>query len=146
MQWVVGSWSKLCTLTTDVPSLYTLLRNDTNGAGADEPSETFVEVGDLLRESPTPLGVRLALLDVAAMVPGVEVTAGEHDSLGRSVTKVSRVQGDNQGRLTYMIDPTTGELLEENEGGWLGTYLASGPTSDKTTTVPSSAESMSPPQ
>jgi hypothetical protein len=129
------SWQQLCSLTTDVPTLYALLRTDAGDMGADKESETFKEVGDLLTESPAPLGVRLALLDVAIRVPGAKVTTGVHDSLGRVGTAVSRVQGDDQGTIRYVIDPSSGELLEETFGGGLATYLASGPVPDTTAVV-----------
>jgi hypothetical protein len=84
-------------------------RHGAVGAGTD----AFGQLGDIagLEISPVPVPVRLALLHVAATIPGVSVTELARDSLGRAGVAVSASAGPGFERLIF--DRATGELLEE---------------------------------
>lgn len=125
------TWDELYALPTDPSQLETTLRADIQGAGNSDDSELFVMVGDLLRESPASPALRMALYDVAAAIPGVQVTGHVTDPLGRSGTGIER---DGQ---VYVIDTTTGEILDEAVNGFRSTYLTQGPTDTAPTSTAS---------
>ena len=132
------TWDQLFALPRDPEALGDWLRRAVGDAGHDPDSEMFVAVGDLLRESPAPPSLREALFEVAARIPGVELATGVHDALGRPATAVSRANPDRGGSVRYLIDASTGALLEEQEldaGGattYRATLLASGPVATTT--------------
>lgn len=137
------SWDQLFALPRDPDALYSWLKHAVGDAGHDVDSEMFVAVGDLLRESPAPPSLRQALFKVAAQIPDVELTAGVKDSLGRPATAVSRSNPEGTGSVRYLIDASTGSILEEQEidaagsTGFQSTYVASGPVTNTTSRVPS---------
>jgi hypothetical protein len=136
------SWDQLFALPRDPDALYAWLKLAVGDAGHDVDSEMFVAVGDLLRESPAPPSLRQALFRVAATIPDVGLTPGITDSLGRPATAVSRSKPDGTGSVRYLIDASTGSILEEqsiNPDGSTGfqtTYVASGPVTNTTSRVP----------
>ena len=115
------SWDGLWSLPTDSGALEQELRAGIHGAGNGDDSELFVIVGDLLRESPAPPALRKALWEVAASIPGVRLVGDVTDGAGRAGVAVER----NDQR--YVLDPSTGRLLEESESTWSTTYLEQGP-------------------
>jgi hypothetical protein len=115
------TWDQLYALPTDPVTLAAVLRSGIHGAGKDDDSELFVIVGDLLRESPASPALRQALYEVAAAVPGVTADGAVTDRNGRAGNGVTR---DGQ---QYVIDATTGQLLQEREQGWISTYQSQGP-------------------
>lgn len=115
------TWDGLWQLPTDPKALDRELRAGIHGAGNGDDAEMFVIVGDLLRESPAPPALRKALWEVAAMIPGVTLEGATQDGEGRDGVAVSR------GEQRYVLDPSTGRLLEEREGTWASTYLSQGP-------------------
>ncbi len=117
----VFTWDQLYSLPTDPTKLAAELRSGIHGAGRDDDSELFVIVGDLLRESPAPPALRQALYEVAASVPGVTSDGSVADRDGRSGKSVTR---DGQ---QYIIDPSTGQLLQEQGTSWVSTYESQGP-------------------
>ncbi len=118
------TWDQLYALPTDPSKLKAVLRSDIDGAGPDPTTELFEMVGDLLRESPASPALREALYDVAADIPGVQVTGQVADAAGRTGTAVK------YGRETYVIDRSNGQLLADEDSGWTSTYLSQGPTND----------------
>ena len=86
----------------------------------------FTIVGDLLRESPASPALPAALYRVAADVPGVRLVGTVRDAAGRQGTAIERKQGPGDAVL-YVIDPSDGRLLEEQETGLVMTYLEHGP-------------------
>jgi hypothetical protein len=127
------TWDKLYALPTDPAKLGAVLSDKVKGFGPDpNPTggvsalqEEFVEIGDLLRESPASPALRKALYDVAAGIPGVRLAGNLKDALGRTGVGVER-----NGEGTLLIDPATGQLLAELEGkAWSSTYLTQGPAS-----------------
>jgi hypothetical protein len=115
------TWDGLWQLPTDPAALDEQLRDGIDGAGNGDDSEMFVIVGDLLRESPAPPALRKALWEVAARIPGVKLEGATTDGEGRAGVAVSR------GGQRYVLDPSTGRLLEERESSWSSTYLSQGP-------------------
>jgi hypothetical protein len=127
-----STWDQLYALPTDPTALNTALSNDVKGYGPDpNPTggvsardELFVEIGDLLRESPASPALRKALYDVAAGIPGVRLVGHMKDSVGRTGVGVE-LKGE-----TLLINPATGQLLAEFAGrGYSITYLSQGPAS-----------------
>lgn len=115
------SWDQLYALPTSPGPLERELRAGINGAGADDDSELFTIVGDLLRETPAPPSLRKELWEVAARVPGVQLIGAVTDSTGRAGVAVQR------GGQRYVLDPDNGRLLEESQGDFSATYLEQGP-------------------
>ena len=128
------TWDQLYALPTDPAKLGAVLSNRVKGYGPDpNPTggvsavqEEFVEIGDLLRESPASPALRKALYEVAAGIPGVRLVGNLKDALGRTGVGVAR-----DGEDTLLIDPASGQLLAElNLNGKGGTtYLTQGPAS-----------------
>jgi hypothetical protein len=127
------TWEQLYALPTDPAKLGALLSGEVKGYGPDpNPTggvsavqEEFVEIGDLLRESPASPALRKALYDVAAGIPGVRLVGNQKDALGRTGVAVER-----NGEETLLIDPATGQLLAELGGnGYRTTYVSQGPAS-----------------
>lgn len=108
------SWDQLWRLPTDPVALERQLRAARHGAGPDADAELFTAVGDLLRESPAPPALRAALYQVAARVHGVRLVGQVKDALGRTGTAVERKSSGIVYR--YVIDPSTGRLLQESTG------------------------------
>ncbi len=119
-------------------------------AGTKNPvnQESFVIVGDLLRESGAPAQLRAALFQVAAGIPGVELLGNVTDPAGR--TGVSVAISANGIRSELIFDRQTSMLLAERQtivtpvpdlhfpvGTVIGsmTYLSSGVV-DSTTATP----------
>jgi hypothetical protein len=118
------TWDGLWDLPTDADELEQRLRSgihDGDGKERDDDAALFVIVGDLLRESPAPPALRKALWQVAARIPGIELGGEVTDHAGRPGVAVER---DGQ---RYVLDPSSGRLLEESSTGWRATYLEQGP-------------------
>lgn len=119
------TWDQLYALPTEPGALERTLRAGIKGAGPDDDTELFTIVGDLLRESPAPPALRKALWEVAARVPGVRLVGPVTDSIGRPGVAVER------GYQRYVLDPSTGRLLEESTTlgaeSYRSTYLEQGP-------------------
>jgi hypothetical protein len=118
---VALTWDQLYALPIDPDTLAATLRTDIHGAGTSDDAELFVIVGDLLRESPASPALRQALYEVVAAIPGVRSVGQVTDSQGRTGTGVER---DDQ---RYIIDTSTGQLLDETDDAWQSTYLSQGP-------------------
>jgi len=128
------TWAQLYALPTDPAKLGAMLSDKVKGYGPDpNPTggvsavqEEFVEIGDLLRESPASPALRKALYEVAAGIPGVRLVGNLKDALGRTGVGVAR-----NGEETLLIAPATGQLLAELDSNGKGgtTYLTQGPAS-----------------
>lgn len=113
---VGGTLEEVAALPRDTEELYDLVEQTTRGMeGNDRPVnvEMFVLVRDLLREPLLPTDLRESLYRVAAQIPGVQVTEGVVDQLGRTGTAVWMVEGDTDLREEFIIDPATGEPMAE---------------------------------
>jgi hypothetical protein len=104
-------------LPTDPEELRELIERRELIGGPPGDYETFVIVGDLLRETWTTPQVRAALYQVAAELPGVELVGRVVDDAGRAGVAVAYAQpgGDARSRLELIFDPTTAELLGERQ-------------------------------
>jgi len=79
--------------------------------GPDGDAETFVIVGDLLRETWTAPSVRAALYEVVADLPGVELVGRVRDEHGREGIAVAYTEAGSRSILIF--DPRSAELLGE---------------------------------
>jgi len=79
--------------------------------GPPGDAETFTIIGDLLRETYAPPGVRAALYTIASELSGVELVGTTHDHLGRPGTAVAYVAQGLRDELIF--DPRTSALLGE---------------------------------
>jgi hypothetical protein len=127
-----AGWQELQRLPTDTAELGRLLARDAAPAGRDERWTIFKAAGDLLAEAPLPPEVRAALWRVLAAQPGAERTNRTEDAAGRTGWTVSMSLPD-EGRITYVVDPVSGQLLEARHAAigdrpaWSVTYLERGP-------------------
>ena len=75
--------------------------------------ETFVIIGDLMRENPIPVDLEAALLRAAALIPGIKLIESERDVAGREGVGVAV---EYKGfRSVLVFDRDNYELLGENE-------------------------------
>jgi hypothetical protein len=105
----------LRTLPRDPAALHALLRRKAIECecGNGVPDETFVMVGDLLRDAPLPTARRADLLRAAAYIPGIRLIQHERDLAGREGIGVAF---DSDGRRNVLVfDRETHELLGDNE-------------------------------
>jgi hypothetical protein len=102
-------------LPTDPPALRHLLeaRKVPTVGGPPGEAETFVLIGDLLRNTYLPPDFRAALFEVAAELPKVESLGEVRDPIGRPGAAVSYT--DNFTRHELIFDPETSALLGERE-------------------------------
>jgi hypothetical protein len=115
------TWDQVYALPTDPTHLKSALQSDRKGAGKDSVTELFVALDDLLRETPASPALRKSLYDIAAKIPGVQITGRVTDGAGRTGTAVE------YGGETYVIDRTNGQLLADKDSGWTSTYVSQGP-------------------
>lgn len=112
---VGGTLEEIAALPRDTQQLYSLVEQVTRDMDNDRPVnvQMFVLVRDLLREPLLPLDLRESLYRVAARIPGVQVTEGVTDQLGRTGIAIWMVEGDTDLREEFIIDPGTGNPLAE---------------------------------
>jgi hypothetical protein len=104
-------------LPTDPEELLELIESRELIGGPHGDWETFAIIGDLLRETSLQPKERAALYQVAAELPGVELVGRVVDGAGRPGVAVAyaRTNTDAPSRHELIFDPTTAELLGENE-------------------------------
>ncbi len=110
-------------LPTDPAKMLDWLHKASEG-GKSEDQNTFVLVGDLVRESLVPPKVAAALYRAAAKIPGVELVPNATDAIGRKGIAVGRVDEQGGGRNEWIFDAKTyeylgerGVLTRDSEGG-----------------------------
>jgi hypothetical protein len=113
----VLTFSDYSDLPTDPEELLDLIESRELIGGPAGDWETFVIIGDLLRETYTHPQVRAALYQVAAELPGVELVGRVVDGAGRPGMAVAYTKwnSDAPSRTELIFDPTTAELLGEHE-------------------------------
>jgi hypothetical protein len=132
------TWDQLLHLTTSKSELLRLLRAGTGDLKGGSPDHyAFKTLGEMLAETPAPPAVRKAMWDAAAELTGVTNDGEVKDAKGRSG------YGITLGAMTYVVEPSTGRILESRmklEDGltYRMTYLSAGPT-DATPSVPNAA-------
>ncbi len=136
----------LTDLPTDPEELRDVIESRELIGGPGGDWETFVIIGDLLRETRTTPQVRAALYQVAAELPGVELVGRVLDGASRPGVAVAYTNpsGDSRSRFELIFDPKTAELLSEAEvlvadttvdvqsGGAGAVYGAVGPAGTRT--------------
>jgi hypothetical protein len=109
------SYDQLLSLPRNAEALHARLRQAAVdcGCGHSVDHETFVIVGDLMRENPIPADLEAALLRSAALIPGIKLIESERDVAGRPGVGVAV---DYRGfRSTLIFNRETYDLLGENE-------------------------------
>jgi hypothetical protein len=109
------SYRELLALPREPRELHAGLRAiaDSCDCGQSLEQETFVIVGDLLRDTPIPGGLRAALLRAAAHISGIERIGRVRDVAGRMGTGVAIESGGTRSVLIF--DRETYDLLGESE-------------------------------
>jgi hypothetical protein len=104
-------------LPTDPERLLELIESRELIGGPDGDWETFVIIGDLLRETYTVPKVRSALYQVVAELPDVELVGRVIDGAGRTGMAVAftNPSSDARSRQELIFDLETAELLGEGE-------------------------------
>jgi RNA polymerase sigma-70 factor (ECF subfamily) len=109
---VTGEMASL-DLPSDPDTLYAQLKHEAEGNGNGTYPEMFTLIGDALRENYTTPAQRAALYDVAARLPGIELSGRTVDSADRPAVAVGMVSAANDARSVLLFDPTSYELLGE---------------------------------
>jgi hypothetical protein len=103
----------LAGLPTDPGELLAVIEEREIVGGPEGDWESFVIVGDLLRETYAPPDLRAALYEVAANLPGVEYIGNAKDASGRPGVAVAHTHRGVRRELIF--DPQTAVLLGENQ-------------------------------
>lgn len=113
--WGAGGldYLNLSKLPTDPAQLEQLIEHRTIESGPPGDAETFTIIGDLLRETYAPPGVRSALYTIASQLPGVQLVGKIRDQLGRTGIAVAYVSHAISHELIF--DPKTSALLAERQ-------------------------------
>jgi len=109
------TYGKLLALPRDPATLYRRFHDAAVECecGNSVDQETFVLVGDFLRDAPLPTDLRAAVLRAAALIPGIRLIPDERDLAGRMGVGVGF---DSDGRRNVLVfDRQTHELLGEHE-------------------------------
>jgi hypothetical protein len=109
------SYDQLVSLPRDAEALHARLRQAAIDCecGHSVDHETFVIVGDLMRENPIPADLEAALLRSAALIPGIKLIESERDVASRPGVGVAV---DYRGyRNVLIFNRDSYELLGENE-------------------------------
>lgn len=92
-------------------TIYDRLRARVGDRGHSPDGEVFTELGDALRETPSPAPLRAALYRALALVPGVQLVGTVSDSVGRTGTAVAFTETGVRAELIF--DPRTSQMLAE---------------------------------
>jgi hypothetical protein len=107
----------LWNLPTSPSKLMALIVSRKIEYGPPGTREDFVQVGDLLPDTDAPPGVRSALFQVAAQIPGVELLGTTKDHLGRTGIALAYPEAPadrtlgSKGLYELIFDPKTSVLL-----------------------------------
>jgi hypothetical protein len=96
---------------TDPRAIYERLRGQVDDRGHSPDGEVFTEIGDALRETAVPAGLRAGLYGALAVIPGVELVGDVTDRAGRHGTAVAFTEVGTRNELIF--DPATSEMLAE---------------------------------
>lgn len=144
---VLVTWDVLDELPTDRAVLEDILRASVDPApdSATEDEQVFDLIVDLVRGSPAPPSLRLALWDVATDLEGTEGAQLMQDPRGRLSAFLDRSRTSGQAAGQYYYDPDDGRLLEillnpteeqraahpdEIVMGWNAVFLEEGPAEE----------------
>lgn len=107
------SYRLLASLPTSSPALLDLINATEKGHGPSPDAETFVTIGDLLRESIAPPRVSAALYRAAALIPGVTVVPDAVDAIGRHGVAVAFTSDGT--RTEWIFGKTSLQMLGERD-------------------------------
>jgi hypothetical protein len=109
------SYQELLDLPRGPEALHARLRSTAVACecGKSVDQETFVIVGDMLRDTPIPGDLRAALLRAAALIPGIERIERIRDAAGRMGTGVAIESGGRRSVLIF--DSESYALLGESD-------------------------------
>jgi hypothetical protein len=96
---------------TDPRAIYDRLNDTYQGNGHSREGELFTEIGDALRETAVPAGLRAGLYGALALIPGVELVGDATDRAGRHGVAVAFTEVGVRNELIF--DPATSEMLAE---------------------------------
>jgi hypothetical protein len=102
---------QLLDFPTDPRTIYERLRAQVGSRGRSPEGEVFTEIGDALRESPAPAGLRAGLYGALALIPGVVRAGDVTDRAGRRGVAVAFTEAGERSELIF--DPATSEMLAE---------------------------------
>ena len=109
-------------------ALLQVIEDRTIVGGPPGDAETFVLIGDLLRETYASPALRAALYEVAAGLPGVELIGNVRDASGRPGVAVAYEHDGARNELIF--DPETAAMLGESsvvtEAGAMGLPVGNG--------------------
>jgi hypothetical protein len=80
--------------------------------GPDTPAEWFENISDFMRESDVPAGIRAALYQATALIPGVKLLGQQTDPTGQTGLGVAYYL-DGEPLHELIFDPQTGRMLAE---------------------------------
>jgi len=87
----------------------------TVGTGPSPDGEALVFIADALRDGTVPADLRSAMLEAAAMIPGVTITDDEATLNGQLGVAIGRFEDGWGSRQEVIVDPVTGLLIGERE-------------------------------
>lgn len=125
-------WTAVQNLPPDAAALRRILGSDPSPKSDDEGWNIFYAAGELVAEAPLSPDVRSAVWRVLADIPGARQTERTTDSIGRVGWTVSKASAD-EGLLTYVVAPESGQLLELRHSAvgarpaWSVTFIERGP-------------------
>jgi hypothetical protein len=105
----------LASLPRDPERLLDRIREVTKGAGRSPEGQALVWIADTLRHGTVPADLRAALLDAAALIPGVTITDRQATLDGRTGIAIGRYESADGTRQDIVIDPGTGQVIGERE-------------------------------
>ncbi|MEU5160492.1 CU044_5270 family protein [Streptomyces sp. NPDC020875] len=131
------TYNYLAALPDDPEALVRRIRDEAernHGSGSDSTTgvdqQSFVTIGDLLRNGVTPPETAAALYRAAALIPGVDVVPDAVDAAGRRGVAVVRVHKGE--RIEWIFEKSTSRLLgertvlvEDSSWGKSGTVVTS---------------------
>jgi hypothetical protein len=110
-----ASDDELASLPRDPERLLDRIRELTRGAGRSAEGQALVWIADTMRSGTVPADLRAALLDAAALIPGVTVTERQATLDGRTGIAIGRYESADRTRQDIIIDPATGQVIGERE-------------------------------
>lgn len=84
-------------------------------SGPPGEAETFVLIGDMLRETYLPSAIRAAIYELTAELPGVELLGEVRDPVGRPGVGIAYTDERRVTRHELIFDSTTSALLGERD-------------------------------
>ena len=105
----------LASLPRDPERLLDRIRELTKGAGRSPEGQALVWIADTLRAGTVPADLRGALLEAAALIPGVTITDQQATLDGRTGIAIGRYESADGTRQDIVIDPATGQVIGERE-------------------------------